>query len=83
MRRPDPLKWSWILVTGADVVADRGDQITNASGCAATDALAVDFRKPAFDLIQPRRTGRSEVQPHLLGGEHCKQADRAVADGKQ
>ena len=49
------------LVVKPDVVVDGFDQVANAVECAATDSFPCDFGEPAFDLVEPGRTGRCEV----------------------
>jgi hypothetical protein len=40
---------------------DGSDQVANATECSSADALSSDFRKPAFDLIEPGRAGWGEM----------------------
>ena len=46
----------------ADVVLDRFDKLFDALEAAAPNAFARDLSEPAFDQIQPRGTGRREMQ---------------------
>src|SRR4051812_3154076 len=41
---------------------DGEDQVAHAAEGAAPNAFASDLSKPAFDLVEPRRTGGREVQ---------------------
>ena len=50
-----------------DIVVNRRDQVANASEGSATDPFACDFAKPAFDLVEPRGTGRGEV--HVINAK--------------
>jgi hypothetical protein len=72
----DPVKGLRVFVINPNVIVDGFDQITNAAEGSAADSFSCDFGKPAFDLIEPRRTGWREVQviarscsePSLHGG---------------
>src|ERR1700722_15215770 len=44
-----------------DVVVDGPDQVADAVEGSAADSLPCDFGKPAFDLIEPGRTGGCEM----------------------
>ena len=46
------------------------DQVTNAAECSAADSFSCDFREPAFDLVEPGRTGRCEVD--VVARSRCK-----------
>src|SRR5262245_15656420 len=48
-----------------DVVVDVGDQGANGTESAAADRLAGDDAAPGFDLVDPRRSDRGEVELHL------------------
>ena len=63
----------WVIVMGLDEGGDGGLGLMDA----ALDLLVGKESKPAFDLVQPGRAGRSEVQvvargwratPALTGG---------------
>jgi len=58
----DPLERSRMLIVSADVVLDCLDEVAHGMKGSATDAFACDLGKPAFDLVQPRGAGRSEVK---------------------
>jgi len=49
-----------------DVVLDSGDQFWNAGKNAATNPVLCDVAKEAFDHVEPRSTGRSEVHVDAL-----------------
>lgn len=51
-----------ILVVKPNVILDGFDRVTNAAECPITNLLPCDFGKPAFDLVEPGRTGRCEVR---------------------
>src|SRR5215471_18711261 len=57
----DPLNGLRLPVVVPNVLFDGLDQLSNAPERATTDALARDFDKPALNLVEPGRTGRSEV----------------------
>src|SRR3954447_9203620 len=58
----NPVERLWIAVVRPDVVLDGEDQVAHAAERAAPNAFAGDLGKPAFDLVEPRRTGGREVQ---------------------
>ena len=47
-----------------DIRLDRVDDVRHAEKVSAPELLGGEMRKPEFDQIQPRRTGRDEVQMH-------------------
>src|SRR3954451_20396827 len=49
---------------------DGEDQIAHAAEGAAPNAFAGDLSKPAFDLIEPRRTGGGKVQ--MIARPRCQ-----------
>ena len=55
------MKGSRVLVVKPDVVVDGFDQVANTAECAAADSFPSDFGEPAFDLVEPGRTGWCEV----------------------
>src|SRR3954468_4214354 len=58
----NPVERWWIAVVRPDVVMDGADQVAHAAERAAPNAFAGDLGEPAFDLVEPRRTGGREVQ---------------------
>ena len=64
----DPVKGLWVPVVALDVLVDCLDQVTDAAKCASANSFPCDFGKPAFNLIEPRRTGGREmnVKPWML-----------------
>jgi len=50
-----------MLVVFGDVISDRFFQVRDAAKHAAADSPGGDFREEAFDLVDPRSTGRREV----------------------
>src|SRR3954469_8080309 len=52
----NPVERLWIAVVRPDVVMDGEDQVAHAAERAAPNAFAGDLGKPAFDLIERRRT---------------------------
>jgi hypothetical protein len=56
------VKWPGGLIVDTHVVVNGSDQISNAAERTASYASPGDLREPAFDLIQPRGTGRREVR---------------------
>jgi len=52
----------WSAVVRPDVVLNREDEVAHAAQGAAPNAFPGDLGKPAFDLIEPRRTGGRKVQ---------------------
>ena len=65
--RPD--KGLRILVVDLNVVFDGADQLRHTVETPAPNALACDLRKPPLHQVQPRRTGRREMQvkPRMFG----------------
>ena len=61
--------WSGVRLRGFAVVpnvfANALGQVGDGREDAAREQIALDLREPQFDLVQPRRIGRREVQPHL------------------
>src|ERR1700712_5104708 len=51
-----------ILVIALDIAANLAGQIRQRREDPAGEQVALDLAKPEFDLIQPRRVGRREVQ---------------------
>ena len=52
----------WVIVMGLDEGGDGGLELMDAAMDAAFDLLVGKESKPAFDLVQPGRAGRREVQ---------------------
>src|SRR5437660_601771 len=63
-----PLDGPWVLVVQPEVLLDAARQILHREKDAAMDEIALNFGKPEFDLIQPRRVGGREMQmqPRML-----------------
>src|SRR5689334_12020569 len=57
-----PDEWFGLFVVFADIVIDGFDQLGDAAEGATADSLAGDFRKPAFDQVEPGTAGGGEVQ---------------------
>ena len=57
-----PLKRFWARGILIDVSFDGLGQFIEAGDAASPDAFAGDFRKPALDQIEPRRTGGRDMQ---------------------
>ena|SRR5215467_426964 len=51
-----------LFVMFANVVIDGLDQLGDTAEGATADSLAGNFGKPAFDQVEPRTAGGSEVQ---------------------
>ena len=58
--RPD--EWSRVGVPVVDVVAYLVDQNLDGAEGAAADRLASDVAEPDFDLVEPLRADRGEVE---------------------
>lgn len=56
------MKGPGVCGIGVDVAAQLASQIRDGSEDAARDHLALDSGKPEFDLVQPGRIGRREVE---------------------
>ena len=52
-------------IVGADIAHDFAVQIFDPSKDAACDEIALNFREPDFDLIEPRRICRRVMNAHL------------------
>ena len=52
-------------VVAANIPANASSEIVDRGKDATCQEIALNFGKPEFDLIQPRRIGRRKVQPHL------------------
>ena len=48
-------------VVALDVILDCLGQFTNTAKCASANSFSRYFGEPAFDLIEPRRTGWREM----------------------
>ena len=70
-----PFDRSGFTIVGADIAHDFAVQIFDRSKDAAGDEIALNFREPDFDLIEPRRIGRRVMNAHL-GMTSQKIADR-------
>src|SRR5690242_7936939 len=66
----DPLKRSRVAVVYPDIFVDRFCQFTNTSKRASPDSPSRNVGKPAFNLVEPRGTGRREV--NVIAGS-CSQ----------
>jgi hypothetical protein len=53
------------LVVMADVPANLAREIVDRGKNAAREQISFDLREPEFDLIEPRRVCRREMQPHV------------------
>src|SRR5262245_34533889 len=53
------------LVVVADVATNLSRQVSDRGEDAARQQVPLDLRKPEFDLVEPRRIGRREVQMHV------------------
>ena len=51
-----------VVVPGVDPGSDVGVELADRGVGAAAQLLGCQFRKPAFDEIEPRGTGRGEVR---------------------
>src|SRR6202035_625577 len=60
-----PFNRSGFTIVGADIAHDFAVQIFDRSKDAACDEIALNFREPDFDLIEPRRIGRRVMNAHL------------------
>ena len=60
-----PFDRSGFTIVGADIAHDFAVQIFDRSKDAAGDEIALNFREPDFDLIEPRRIGRRVMNAHL------------------
>src|ERR1700686_1732553 len=60
-----PFNRSGFAIVGADIAHDFAVQIFDRSKDAPSDEIALDFREPDFDLIEPRRIGRRVMNTHL------------------
>jgi hypothetical protein len=60
-----PFNRSGFAIVGADIAHDFAVQIFDRSKDAACDEIALNFREPDFDLIEPRRIGRRVMNAHL------------------
>jgi hypothetical protein len=58
-----PFEGFWVGVPVVDVAADLGDEGADGAEGAAADRLAGDDAEPGFDLVDPRRANRGEVEP--------------------
>ena len=71
-----PHEGLWVVVPGVDPVPDVVLQCLDAVVGAAADQLVGEQAEPAFDLVEPGRAGRGEVQveagvagqPRLIAG---------------
>jgi hypothetical protein len=57
----DPLKRSRVAVVDPDVLVDRFCQFMDTSKRASPDSFPRNLGKPALDLVEPRGTGRREM----------------------
>src|SRR5688500_8625958 len=48
-----------------DVATDLASQVGDGGKDAAREQVSLDLRKPEFDLVQPRRISRREMQPYV------------------
>ena len=53
------------LVVMTDVSSDLPREISDRGKDASREQVPLDLGEPQFDLIQPRRIGRREVQPDI------------------
>src|ERR1700720_3522070 len=60
-----PFNRSGFTIVGADIAHDFAVQIFDRSKDAAGDEIALNFREPDFDLIEPRRIGRRVMNAYL------------------
>ena len=58
-----PLHSKRLFVVLTEVSQEPSLQIRDGSKYASRDDVALDLAEPHLDLLQPRRAGRSEVQP--------------------
>jgi len=58
-----------------DIPTDLAGEVGDGGKDAARQQVALDLRKPEFDLVQPRRIGRREVQLHV------RMLEQEAADG--
>jgi hypothetical protein len=64
-RRVSPLDGSGRLVVVADVTEDFSSEIVEGGKNASSDDLPLNFGKPDFDLVKPRRIGGCKVNVDL------------------
>src|ERR1700732_414243 len=69
-----PFNRSGFSIVGADIAHDFAIQILNRSKDAAGNEIALDFREPDFDLIEPRRIGRGVMNAYFW------MTDQKIAD---
>ena len=55
-----------LFVVVTNVFPDPARQVGDGREDAAGQQIALDLGEPEFHLVQPRRVGGREVQPHLL-----------------
>jgi hypothetical protein len=55
------VKGLWVPVVALDVIVDCLDQVLDAAKCPSANLFPCDFGKPAFNLIEPGRTGGREM----------------------
>src|SRR6202790_3555440 len=60
-----PFNRSGFAIVGADIAHDFAIQIFDRSKDAASNEIALDFREPNFDLIEPRRIGRRVMNAYF------------------
>src|SRR6202047_794906 len=60
-----PFNRSGFTIVGADKAHDFAVQIFDRSKDAAGNEIALDFREPDFDLIEPRRIGRRVMNAYF------------------
>ena len=60
-----PSEGSGIFVVLADVAHELAGEVVDRGEDAAGNDVALDFGEPQFNLIEPRRIGRGEVQMEL------------------
>src|SRR4249919_4209760 len=52
-------------VVAMDIATDLASQVGDGGEDAARQQVPLDLRKPQFDLVEPRRVGRREMQLHV------------------